>query len=100
MFRWSWVWSIPIVIGVILNLIVILKLPRHRFLDLLLSITLISPEFSLWFDAYVHLKSWQELAKVERDDGWTQQYLAEQGKLKQTPYGFYIFIGLLGCPAW
>lgn len=91
-FKWSWIWAIPLVFSAILNTIISIKVPRHRFIDVLLSITTISAEFSIWFDLYVHLKSWKELSKSERSDTWAMQYAAESGVSKSHSSGLISFI--------
>lgn len=78
-FKWSWFWALPIAFSVILNTIVSLKMPNHRFIDVLLSMTTISSEFSIWFDLYIHIKSWKALLKSEKDDAWAEQYASENG---------------------
>lgn len=86
-FKWSWIWAIPLVFSAILNTIISFKVPRHRFVDVLLGITTISAEFSIWFDLYIHLKSWKELSKSERSDTWAMQYAAENGLSKSGTSG-------------
>lgn len=78
-FKWSWFWALPIAFSVILNTIVALKMPNHRLIDVILSMTTISSEFSIWFDLYIHIKSWRALAKSEKDDAWAEQYASENG---------------------
>ena len=78
-FKWSWFWALPIAFSVILNTIVALKMPNRRFIDVILSMTTISSEFSIWFDLYIHIKSWRSLMKSERDDAWAEQYASENG---------------------
>jgi len=83
MFQYNWIWFLPILFSVILNTIVAIKTPRARFIDILTSVFLISPEFSIWFDFIIDVKSWRELSRVERKDAWAEQERAEnsQGKL-------------------
>lgn len=83
MFKYNWIWLLPILFSVILNTIVAIKTPRVRFIDILTSVFLISPEFSILFDFIIDVKSWRELSRVERKDAWAEQERAEnsQGKL-------------------
>ena len=90
-FRWSWIWAIPLVFSAVLNTIVSLKVPCHRFIDVLLGVTTISAEFSIWFDLYIHLKSWRELSRSERSDTWAMQYAAEKGIAKSNNSGVIAF---------
>ena len=79
-FTYNWIWAVPIVFSILINTVVAIKTPRARFIDVLLSVTTISAEFAIWFDGYVSLKSWQQLSKVEKTDGWAAQYQAENRK--------------------
>jgi cellulose synthase/poly-beta-1,6-N-acetylglucosamine synthase-like glycosyltransferase len=93
-FKWSWIWALPLALSMILNLIVSLKVPNKRFIDVLLSVTTISPEVQIWLDAYVHYHAWKNLAKVDKSDGWRMQELAEAGSLKSSHVGI-IAVALL-----
>lgn len=83
MFQYNWIWFLPILFSIILNTIVAIKTPRARFIDIFTSVLLISPEFSIWFDFIIDIKSWRELSRVEKKDAWAEQEKAEnsQGKL-------------------
>lgn len=94
-FRWSWIWLLPFALSVLINTVVSLKVPNKRFIDILLSITTISPEVQIWFDAYIHYRAWRNLAKTDKSDGWKLQELAENGNLSSNHIGLIMLILLV-----
>lgn len=81
-FYWSWIWAIPIVLASILNVILTLKTPMHRSVDVVLAFLLISPEIYLWALLITHCQVWLEKFSVHKKDGWANQYQAEGGKTR------------------
>lgn len=81
-FYWSWIWAIPIVLASILNVILTLKTPMHRLIDVVFAFLLISPEIYLWTLLITHCQVWLEKFSVHKKDGWANQYQAEGGKTR------------------
>ncbi|WP_439425133.1 glycosyltransferase [Oenococcus alcoholitolerans] len=94
-FQYNWIWIIPILVGLILNLVITYKTPNTRFIDYLLSFFMIMGEFEIWFDLYVDIKAWKELSRVQKDDLWEKQYAAEAGSLKTHSYGWITILIIL-----
>ncbi|MEE6132131.1 glycosyltransferase family 2 protein [Priestia flexa] len=81
-FYWTWIWAIPIGLASILNVILALKTPMHRPIDVILSGLLISPEIYLWVNLVTFNQVWIERLAATKKDGWANQYAAENGKTK------------------
>jgi hypothetical protein len=79
-FVWNWIWISPIVAASILNVILTVKTPNHRFIDIILAGTLINPELYLWASLGVHTNVWLSRFRVSKKDGWAMQYAAEAGQ--------------------
>lgn len=91
MFKWNWLWIMPLVISGVLNFIITLKTPLHRFIDLVLSFLGISSEIWLWFEIRVHIAVWLDKFRMEKKDGWALQEQAERGTLKNNFTGIIAF---------
>ncbi|GAF11965.1 LOW QUALITY PROTEIN: glycosyltransferase, family 2 [Bacillus sp. JCM 19045] len=94
-FSWNWLWIIPIAVAVILNLVLALKTPMRRPIDVVMSSTLISSEIYLWANLITFLQVWLDKLSQNRKDGWQNQYSAEQGKTKSRLVEGVILITLL-----
>ncbi|WP_413377328.1 glycosyltransferase family 2 protein [Alkalihalobacillus sp. 1P02AB] len=81
-FYWHWIWLIPIVSASLLNIILALKTPMHRPIDVILAGLLISPEIYLWVNLITSSQVWLEKLSANKKDGWANQYNAESGKTK------------------
>lgn len=81
-FYWSWIWIIPIALASILNIILAIKTPMHRPIDIILAGLLISPEIYLWVNLITFSQVWLEKLSANKKDGWANQYNAESGKTR------------------
>lgn len=90
MFTWNWIWIMPFIISSVLNVIITIKTPLHRLIDIIISMLGISSELWLWFEIRVHISVWIDKFKISRKDGWLLQEQAEKGLLKSN------FSGILG----
>ena len=79
-FYWSWIWIIPIALASILNIILAIKTPMHRTIDVILAGLLISPELYLWVNLMTFSQVWLGKLSANKKDGWANQYAAEAGK--------------------
>lgn len=79
-FYWSWIWITPIALASILNIILAIKTPMHRTIDVILAGLLISPELYLWVNLMTFSQVWLEKLSANKKDGWANQYAAESGK--------------------
>lgn len=93
-FVWNWVWILPVLAASVLNLIIALKTPNHRFIDVLLAFLDISPEIYLWITLRVHVGVWISEFKIDKEDGWAKQYQAEKGisKINWAPILFLLLV--------
>jgi poly-beta-1,6-N-acetyl-D-glucosamine synthase len=83
-FEWNWIWTIPPVLGGLLNYKNARKVPGHTRLDLVMGATLICVELYLWFRLAVWSLSWATVIAGIRRDGWARQYKAEGLPAGQT----------------
>lgn len=81
-FYWSWFWITPVVLASILNLILSIKTPMHRTIDVVLATLLISPEIYLWVNLITFANVWLGKLSTNKKDGWAVQYNAERGKTR------------------
>ncbi len=81
-FYWSWIWIIPIALASLLNIILAIKTPMHRPIDVILAGLLISPEIYLWVNLITFSQVWLEKLSANKKDGWANQYEAESGKTR------------------
>lgn len=81
-FYWSWLWIIPIALASVLNIMLAVKTPMHRPIDVILAGLLISPEIYLWVNLITFGQVWLERLAANKKDGWANQYNAENGKTR------------------
>lgn len=79
-FTWSWIWITPVVLASVLNIILAVKTPMSRPIDVILAGLLISPEIYLWVNLITFSQVWLEKLSTNKKDGWANQYNAENGK--------------------
>lgn len=79
-FYWSWIWLTPIAVASILNIILAIKTPMNRPIDIIMAGLLISPELYLWANLITFVQVWIERLSASKKDGWANQYNAENGK--------------------
>lgn len=78
-FSWNWLWVIPILIASMLNLVLALKTPMRRPIDLFYAVTLVSAEIYLWANLMTFVQVWIDKWSRNKKDGWNNQYEAEKG---------------------
>jgi poly-beta-1,6-N-acetyl-D-glucosamine synthase len=83
-YEWNWIWVVPPVLAVLLNLKNARKVPERTALDLVLALTLVAVEIYLWFRVTVWAVSWATVIVGIRRDGWARQYKAEGLPVGQT----------------
>jgi poly-beta-1,6-N-acetyl-D-glucosamine synthase len=83
-FVWNWIWMVPPVLAILLNLKHARKVPGRTKVDLLLAGTLFGVELYLWFRVLVWAVSWATVIAGIRRDGWARQYKAEGLPAGQT----------------
>lgn len=76
-FVWSWVWAIPPLLAIVLNLRTAWSIPNRRAGDLFLAGTLVAFEAYLVFRLCTWFVSWVAVLRGSRRDGWSAQYRAE-----------------------
>lgn len=91
-FYWNWIWLTPIVIASILNMMLAIKTPMHRPIDVILATLLISPEIYLWVNLVTFSQVWLEKLSANSSNGWDKQYAAEAGKTRSK-----LVQGILSC---
>ncbi len=94
-FNWSWIWVTPVIVASVLNVILALKTPMHRRIDIILAALLISPEIYLWVNLITFINVWLGKLSSNRKDGWATQYSAENGQTKSKLAGGTIIAILL-----
>jgi biofilm PGA synthesis N-glycosyltransferase PgaC len=83
-FAWNWIWVVPPVLAVLLNLKHARKVPGRTKLDLVLAGTLVAVELYLWLRVLIWAVSWTTVIAGIRRDGWARQYKAEGLPVGQT----------------
>jgi poly-beta-1,6-N-acetyl-D-glucosamine synthase len=83
-YDWNWIWLVPPVLAVLLNVKHARKVPGRTKVDLLLAASLVAVEFYLWFRVLVWAVSWATVIAGIRRDGWARQYKAEGLPAGQT----------------
>ena len=92
-FYWSWIWITPVVIASILNVLLAIKTPMVRTIDIVLAALLIGPELYLWANLMTFMQVWMERLSANKKDGWANQYNAENGRTSsKLKYGIIITI--------
>jgi cellulose synthase/poly-beta-1,6-N-acetylglucosamine synthase-like glycosyltransferase len=77
-YRWYWMWAIPPVLAIVLNLRTVRRMPHRTFADTLAAVTLIPIEIYLWIRLAVWASSWATVALGIHRDRWAHQYAAER----------------------
>jgi cellulose synthase/poly-beta-1,6-N-acetylglucosamine synthase-like glycosyltransferase len=93
-FYWNWIWITPVIAASLLNLVLTIKTPNSRFLDVILATLLISPEIYLWITISIHINVWISKFRISKQDGWENQYRAETGQTHSHAL-LYFFLFLL-----
>lgn len=81
-YYWSWIWLTPIALASVLNIILALKTPMYRPIDVIMAGLLISPEMYLWVNLMTFGQVWLGKLSANKKDGWANQYAAESGKTR------------------
>jgi len=76
-FVWSWIWLIPPIIAIFLNLRIVWSMPNRTVGDILTAIILFPAEMYLWFRLGTWTISWITTMSGSKRDGWAAQYKAE-----------------------
>ncbi|TRZ36880.1 glycosyltransferase [Niallia circulans] len=79
-YYWSWIWLTPIALASFLNIILAMKTPMYRPIDVIMAGLLISPELYLWVNLMTFGQVWLGKLSANKKDGWANQYAAESGK--------------------
>lgn len=80
-FVWSWLWIIPVALASILNVILALKTPMSRPIDVFLGGLIISTEIYLWVNFLTFIQVWLDKLSPYKKDGCTnsiKQKMAQQ----------------------
>lgn len=92
-YYWSWIWLTPIALASVLNIILAIKTPMNRPIDVILAGLLISPELYLWVNLMTFSQVWLGKLSANKKDGWANQYAAESGKTRsKLTQGILLFI--------
>jgi hypothetical protein len=83
-YEWNWIWVIPPVLAMLLNLKHARKVPGRTRLDLFMAGSLVAVELYLWFRVLCWATSWATVVAGIRRDGWARQYKAEGLPAGQT----------------
>lgn len=74
---WFWVWAIPPVLAMLLNLRTVLRTPHRSTADIVVAVTLVGSELYLMVRIATWAVSWVHAILGIRKDGWAAQYRAE-----------------------
>ncbi len=94
-FVWSWVWLIPPVLSILLNLKVMFKMPKHTVGDFLFAVLYFPAELYLWFRLAGFVASWGASLLGMKKDNWAGQMAAETGAAGAGSAGVMVLGGLL-----
>jgi biofilm PGA synthesis N-glycosyltransferase PgaC len=78
-YRWNWLWLIPPVVAVLLNLKLAWRVPNRTPADLIGAVLLVPVELYLVMRVCCTTASWVNVLVGIKRDGWAQQARAEQG---------------------
>jgi len=78
-YRWSWLWAIPPVVAVLLNLKIAWRVPNRTTGDLIAAGLLIPVEIYLVVRVACTTASWANVLAGIKRDGWASQARAERG---------------------
>ncbi|PAF15946.1 glycosyltransferase [Niallia circulans] len=94
-FSWNWIWVIPIAVASLLNLILAVKTPMRRPIDVMLSGTVISAEIYLWVKLSIFIHIWLDKLSKNKKDGWHNQYNAEKGQTRSKLFEWWFILLIL-----
>lgn len=92
-FVWSWIWLIPPVLAILINLKVASKAPRSTWADYIFALLYLPAEMYLWFRLASFTTSWgAALIKPpgSAHDNWVRQAQAERGNSSGAEAGVII----------
>ena len=78
-YKWNWLWLIPPVVAVLLNLKLAWRVPNRTPADLIGAVLLVPVELYLIMRVCCTTASWVNVLVGIKRDGWAQQARAEQG---------------------
>ena len=78
-YKWNWLWLIPPVVAVLLNLKLAWRVPNRTTADLIGAVLLVPVELYLIMRVCCATASWVNVLAGIKRDGWAQQARAEQG---------------------
>ena len=76
-FAWNWIWIVPPILAILLNLKHARKIPGRTRADLVIAGTLVLVEIYCIFRLMAWFASWMTVIAGIRRDGWARQYKAE-----------------------
>ena len=90
-FFWSWIWITPVIFASVLNVLLAIKTPMVRTIDIIFAALLIGPELYLWANLMTFIQVWTERFSANKKDGWANQYNAENGRTSsKLKYGIIL----------
>jgi len=78
-FVWSWLWLIPSLLSVLLNVKLFFKMPKRTLADFFFAVTYFPTEIYLWFRLAGFAASWGSALMGTKKDNWAGQKAAESG---------------------
>lgn len=78
-FVWSWIWLVPPVLSILLNLKIMFKMPKHTMADFWFAVLYFPAEIYLWFRLAGFVASWGASLLGMKKDNWAGQLAAESG---------------------
>lgn len=94
-FVWSWLWLIPPVLSILINMKILFKMPKHTFADFLFVVLYFPAELYLWFRLAGFIASWGSSLLGIKKDNWAGQLRAETGAAGAGSAGVMVLGGLL-----
>lgn len=79
-FIWAWIWAVPPLSAVVLNLKTAWRVPGRKPGDLMFALALFPAELWLWTRIWTTSLSWANVLFGKRRDGWEAQRRAESGQ--------------------
>ncbi len=78
-FVWSWLWLIPSILSVLINVKLFFKMPKRTLADFFFAVTYFPTEVYLWFRLAGFVASWGTALMGTKKDNWAGQKAAERG---------------------
>lgn len=94
-FVWSWLWLIPSLLSVLLNVKLFFKMPKRTLSDFFFAIAYFPTEIYLWFRLAGFAASWGSALMGSKKDNWAGQKAAEAGGSSAASAGVLILTTLL-----